>query len=279
MRNYQDILVEKREAIAIVTFDRPEQMNAFSWRMDSELKDAFARLDMDDEIRCIVVTGAGKAFCVGAELKATGSTFNPNNKEEAIEAMKEEDFMECHPIKVRKPIIAAINGHAVGVGLTMPLHYDIRIVAEEAKLGFPFVRRGIIPELGSHWILPRMIGMSKAVELLITGRIFSGVEAVEMGLASQAVPKEKVLEVAIALAEEIATNCAPVSVALTKSQLWAYLGNPNFVEAQAIEQDYFDWTRTQPDSVEGVKAFMEKRKPSWSSRASVDLPSDTPSLV
>ncbi|WP_077212418.1 enoyl-CoA hydratase-related protein [Bacillus dakarensis] len=278
MGNYKDIIVERRGGIAIVTLNRPQQMNAFTWRLHSELHDAFARLDLDDEIRCVVVTGAGKAFCVGAELNSSGSTFNPNKKDEALQSMHEENFKHCHPINVRKPIIAAINGHAVGVGITMPLQYDIRIVAEDAKLGFVFVRRGIIPELGSHWILPRMIGISKATELLLTGRLFSGKEAVDMGIASQAVPKEKVLETAISLAEEIAVNCAPVSVALTKRQLWAYLSQSNYVEAADTEQKYFDWTRTQPDSIEGVRAFMEKRQPAWSSKASIDLPSDIPSL-
>lgn len=276
MHHYQDIEVEKRGSIAIVHFNRPAQMNTYTAMLEAELRDSFMQLDRDDEVRCIIVTGKGKAFCAGADVEELGDSDLPATGELIA---REKGLKNCDPIHVRKPIIAAINGHAVGVGITMTLQFDIRIVAEDAKLGFVFPRRGIISELGSHWILPRMIGASKAAELLLTGRLFLGTEAVEMGLASQAVPKDQVLDTAIALAEDIAENCAPVSVALTKRLLWSFLGEPDYVKALDIENKYFDWTRTKSDAEEGVLSFFEKRKPSWKGRLSEDFPADMPSLV
>lgn len=275
MQNYQDIEVEKRGSIAIVSFNRPDHMNAYTSLLEAELRDSFMRLDMDDQVRCIIVTGKGKAFCVGAEVEDLRNLDEPSAEQVSLE----KGLINYQPFQVRKPIIAAINGHAVGIGITMTLQFDIRIVAEDAKLGFVFVRRGIISELGSHWILPRMIGVSKAAELLITGRMFSGTEAVAMGLASQAVPKDQVLDTAIALAEDIAVNCAPAPVALTKSLLWSFLGEPDYAKALDIENKYFEWTTTKIDSEEGVQSFLEKRKPLWSHKLSEDFPVEMPSLV
>jgi len=161
------------------------------------------------------------------------------------------------------PIIAAMNGSAVGVGITLPLQWDIRIVAREAKLGFVFNRRGVIPEANSLWIVPRLIGVSRAMELLLTGRLFTGEEAAEMGLASRAVEREQVLPTAIELADDIASNVAPASAAITKRLIYRFLGEPDRHAAQGVESQAFWWTGQESDSAEGVTAFLEKRTPSW----------------
>jgi enoyl-CoA hydratase/carnithine racemase len=279
MAAYQDIVVERRGPTALVTLNRPERMNAYTPRMGAELRDAFWHCDQDDDIRAIVVTGAGRAFCAGAELNREGTTFRPETRAARQAELASEAFRSCHPIAVRKPIIAAINGAAVGVGLTMPLQWDIRLVAEDAKLGFVFVRRGLVPELGSQWILPRLIGFSRAAELMLTGRLFTGQEAAAMGLASRALPAAEVLPAALDLAAEMARECAPVAVALVKRQLWAHLAQSSFAAADATEARWFAWSGAQPDATEGVRAFMEKRPPAWSGSPSRDLPPDVPSLL
>jgi len=167
----------------------------------------------------------------------------------------------------------------VGVGLTMPLQWDIRLAAEDAKLGFVFVRRGLVPELASQWLLPRLVGFSRAAELILTGRIFTGREAEAMGLVSRALPSAEVLPAALDLADEIARECAPVAVALAKRQLWAHLAEPSFKAAEATEARWFQWSGAQPDATEGVRAFMEKRTPAWSGSPTRDLPPDAPSLL
>jgi len=256
------------EGIALITLNRPEQGNAHTQQMREGLDRFFRQCNDDDAIRVVIVTGAGRAFCVGADLASGGSTFDVT-AEKGYEPRNEE---RCFGYQLKKPIIAAINGHAVGVGLTMPLNWDIIVVAEDAKLAFPFVRRGIAPELGSTWILPRLVGLSRALYLMLTGRIFSGAEAAAYGLALEALPADKVLPRALEIAREIRDNCAPVSVAMTKKLLWDHLWSTDFLAAAAIEDKSWQWAGKQPDAREGVTAFIEKRKPRWTMSPSADWP-------
>jgi enoyl-CoA hydratase/carnithine racemase len=256
------------EGIALFTLNRPDHGNAHTQQMREELDLLFRQCSDDDAVRVIVVTGAGRAFCVGADLASGSSTFDVASGEE--EGPHNE--LRCFGYQVKKPIIGAINGHAVGIGLTMPLNWDILIVAEDAKLAFPFVRRGIAPELGSTLLLPRLVGLSRAIELMLTGRIFSGAEAASYGLALEALPADNVLPRAVALAREIRDNCAPVSVAMTKKLIWDHLLSSDFIAAAAIEDRSWQWAGKRPDAREGVSAFLEKRKPRWTMSPVKDWP-------
>src|SRR5437660_4134974 len=196
---YETILLERRGGVAVVTLNRPERRNAYTPRMGAELHAAFAELDADDAVRAIVVTGAGRDFCVGADLERGGGTFS---RTENFEDPRWPAGTPQGPWDMATPVIAAINGSAVGVGLTLPMQWDIRIAAADAKLGFVFNRRGVIPEANSTWIVPRLVGVSRAMELLLTGRLFTGEEAAAIGLVSRAVERERVLPVALEIAEE-----------------------------------------------------------------------------
>ncbi|MCP4436502.1 MAG: hypothetical protein GY812_13535 [Actinomycetia bacterium] len=262
MTEHQTILYEVDGAVATVTLNRPEQMNAITWRMLRELEDAFARADGDDSVRAVVLTGAGKAFCAGADLEGGADTFGGSGGGSGGDSGGEPSAAPpgLEPWQCRKPVIAAINGHAIGGGLTYPLMCDIRIVAQEAKLGFVFVRRGLIPELGSHAILPSVIGLSNAADLMFSGRTIRGAEAAEIGLASSALPAHEVLPAALDKARDIAEHAAPAAVALSKELLWSRLG---VAEMQKAEEKRFFWAAKQPDAVEGVMSFVEKRRPEW----------------
>jgi enoyl-CoA hydratase/carnithine racemase len=257
---YETVLYDVADGVATVTLNRPERLNAWNRRLGAELNDAMAEADGDDGVRAVIVTGAGRAFCAGADL--SGGEFGGG----AAPSLR-----QCWPYEVRKPVIAAINGHAVGVGITYPLLCDVRIVAAEAKLQFAFVRRGAIPELASHAILPRVVGFSTAAELLLSGRMFSGTEAASMGLASQALPAGEVLAAARALAADIATNTAPVSVAVSKRLLWDAMDKSVGATLQA-ENSLFGRVTALEDAKEGIAAFVEKRSPAWTGRPSVDMP-------
>jgi enoyl-CoA hydratase/carnithine racemase len=258
--DYSEILYAvDDDGIALVTLNRPDKLNAHTPTMGIELNDAMAEADADDNVRVVVLTGAGRAFCAGADL-GEGDAFTRRRE-------LPKPLRTMYPMDVRKPVIAAINGHAVGVGLTYPLQADIRFVAEDAKLGFVFVRRGVIPELAAHAILPRLCGMAKAAELLLSGRIFSGAEAVDYGVATRALPRDDVLPAAMELARDIAHNAAPMSVALSKRLLWENLGI-DLDEFRKHEFKLFGWTATQPDALEGPTAFLQKRAPKWTGRVS-----------
>lgn len=272
MTDYETILVEVDDGVATVTLNRPDRLNAWTATMGWELRHALSTLDVDDDVRAIVVTGAGRAFCAGADLEAGGDTFTGGGPRQAPEHLRpptDRDYWE-----MPTPIIAAINGHAVGVGLTMPMQWDIRVVAEDAKLGFVFNRRGILPELASHWIVPRVVGLARGVDLLVTGRIFSGREAAAMGLAVEALPAVDVLERAREIARDIAENVAPVSAAISKRLVYAFAQMGDMSEAHRIESRLFAWVTSQPDAREGPVAFLEKRRPDWKLRKSTDLPTD-----
>lgn len=264
----QTLRIEIEDRVAIVTLARPERLNAYTVQMGIELFGALHRLDRDDGVRAVVVTGAGRAFCAGADLESGGATFA---RERAWQAAAELE-QKTRPWNMRTPILAAINGPAVGIGATLPLQWDIRLASDRAKIGFVFTRRGILPEAGSTWILPRLIGASKALELLLTGRVLTANEALEYGLVSRVVPHEQLLDVARALAREIADHTAPVSVAITKRLVWRQLMQNDPVAGKATEDALFDWIGRQPDAAEGVTSFLEKRSPRWTMSATRDLP-------
>ncbi|HKA05278.1 MAG TPA: enoyl-CoA hydratase-related protein [Acidimicrobiales bacterium] len=269
MADYRTLLVETEGGVALVTLNRPEARNALNSRMGYELGHAFATLEADDSVRVIVVTGAGSAFCAGADL-GTATPFGPGGDDGPIDGYPPISAMA--PWQLSTPIIAAINGAAVGVGITYPLQWDIRIANRDAKLGFVFTRRGLIPEGNSLWLLPRVVGTTAAMELLLTARIFTGAEAEEMGLVTKAVAADEVLPTAMALARDIADNTAPVSVAITKRLFYQYLETGDRAAARAEERELFTWTLQQPDAAEGIASFLEKRPPVWKMSKTADLP-------
>jgi enoyl-CoA hydratase/carnithine racemase len=258
--SYDTVLYDVRGGVATVTLNRPERLNAWNTLLGAELGDAMATADEDDDVRAVVVTGAGRAFCAGADL--SGGEFGGG----AAPTLR-----ACWPYQVRKPVIAAINGHAVGVGLTYPMTCDVRFVANDAKLAFAFVRRGAIPELASHVTVPRVAGFAVAAELLLSGRTILGAEAAELGLVSRALPQAEVLPAAVALASDIAANTAPVSVAVAKRLLWEGIGS-SVAEMSALENRLFPKVASLPDAREGIAAFVEKRPPAWSGKVSTDIP-------
>lgn len=277
MQDYKTLLVDVDRGVATVKINRPPR-NEYTGELGSELHQAFAAFETDDAVRAIVVTGQGDYFCAGAALggrrpRPEGETAGDSQGQQQ-EARARPDGPRVKPWEMATPIIAAINGPAVGVGMTLLTQWDIRIAAEDAKMGYVFIRRGWVAELGAHWILPRLVGASRAMELLLTGRIFTGREAAEMGLVSRALPKADVLPAALDMAHEIADNCPPVSVALTKRLVWQMLEENSHEVGQATDNRIFGWTTRQPDGREGVKAFLEKRPPNWSMSKTNDIPDD-----
>lgn len=265
MPDYEQVAYDVDGGVAVVTLDRPDKLNAMTAQMGAELGDAMAEADGDDDVRVVVLTGAGRAFCAGADLGGGESGFASGW------GGVEREYRQMMPMDVRKPVIAAINGHAVGVGITWPLQADIRYVADDAKLAFAFVRRGVVPELASHLILPRLCGMARAAELLLSGRTFSGTDAAEWGIANASMPAADVLAVAMDMARDIATNAAPVPVALSKSLLWEGVGF-ELAAWRAREGRLLNRATRHPDSREGTVAFLERRDPRWTGRVSEEVP-------
>jgi enoyl-CoA hydratase/carnithine racemase len=254
----ESVLYDVCGGVATVTLNRPEQLNAWNTLLGAELGDAMATADEDDSVRAVVVTGAGRAFCAGADL--SGGEFGGGSA---------PNLRHCWPYQARKPVIAAINGHAVG--LTYPMTCDVRYVAQDAKLAFAFVRRGAIPELASHAIVLRVAGFAVAAELLLSGRTFLGAEAAELGLVTKALPSAEVLPAALALAADIAANTAPVPVAVAKRLLWEGM-DKSVAEVSAIENRLFAKVTSLPDAREGIAAFVEKRAPARTGKVSTDIP-------
>ena len=269
-RAYEHILFAVEDGVATITLNRPERSNAFHFGLGAELGRAYAYCDEEDGIRAVILTGAGKAFCVGADMSGGEKTFDDvDGARRAAEPDSGGRLLTAW--QVRKPVVAAIHGHAVGVGLTLALQCDLRFVARDAKLAFSFVRRGIIPELGSHSILARVIGFSRAADLLLSGRTFRGEEAVALGLASEALASGEVVPRAREWARDVAVNAAPASVAIAKRLLWeGVTETPR--ETMAKERQLLAWVGKQPDAAEGVRSFLERRSPQWQLRASTDLP-------
>jgi len=264
--NYRDILFEVENGIAVLTLNRPDHMNAFSGAMGEELGHAYRACDADDDVRAVVVTGAGNAFCVGADMGAGDATFAAQEEKEFSAAGVDPPAWE-----VRKPVIAAVNGHAVGIGLTLALQCDLRILALEGKYGVLQVRRGVMPDAYSHWTLPRLVGIERAADLLLTGRKVDGEEAARIGIASRAMPAGEVLPAALEIARDIAQNTAPLSVAITKRLLWE---SPalDWREVGQRETELHHHLLGAPDAIEGVRAFLERRSPKFTGRVSRDWP-------
>ncbi len=263
---YDDIRFELEDGVAVVTLDRPEAMNSFSGRMGDELGDALARCDADDAVRAVVLTGAGRAFCAGADMSGGEETF-------AKQDASGFSATPVHPAPwdVRKPVIAAVNGHAVGLGLTLALQCDVRIVADEGKYGVLQVRRGVMPDACCHFTLPRIVGFERAAWLMLTGTRVKGAEAAAMGLALRSLPADEVLPAALEMARDVAVNTAPLSAAITKRLLWQ---SPNLSrdEVERFETELHHVLMGAPDAIEGGLAYVERRPPKWQGSVAKDWP-------
>lgn len=276
---YEHLLIGREGSVVTITLNRPDRMNAFNWRMGLEIRHAIHHADADDEVRAIVVTGAGKAFCAGQDLSSGTAAFRGGDVEDREERKRIAEALTIRGgpqyWEMNTPIIAAINGAAVGAGLTIPMQWDLRVVADDAKLGFVFNRRGVLPELNAMLLAPQMAGAPRALELLMTGRIFSGREAADWGLANYALPADQVLARAQEIARDIAVNAAPVSVALVKRLVYENLALGTSLSAlQKRNHELFGWVIRQPDAQEGPAAFIQKREPEWKLKKNADFPAE-----
>lgn len=271
---FETLRYEVAEGVATVTLNRPDRLNAVNPTVIRELVEAFDRADGDDGIRAVVVTGAGRAFCAGADLGGGGGTFagGPGRAESAQEHRDGGGLVTLRIFEMTKPVIAAINGPAVGFGITMTLAMDVRIASTAARIGFVFARRGVVPEACSTWFLPRLVGIAQAAEWAYTGRVFGAEEARAGGLVSQVVAPEALLPAARALALEIAQHTSAVSVALIRQMLWRMLGADHPREAHRIDSLGMWHTGRSADAHEGVTSFLEKRPPRFTGRPSKDMP-------
>jgi enoyl-CoA hydratase/carnithine racemase len=270
--SYETLLAELEEGILTVTLNRPERLNAFNATMRGDLLRLFDEVDANDEIRVVIVTGAGRGFCAGADLDEGGGTFDHSEDSAAAAHRDGGGLCTLRIYECTKPVIAAINGPAVGVGVTLTLAMDVRIASEKARFGFVFSRRGIVPEACSSWFLPRVVGISRAMEWVATGRVFGAQEAHEGGLVSKLVPADELLPAARALAAEIAQNTSAVSVALARQLMWRMLGADHPMEAHKLDSQGIHAMGRSPDAYEGVQSFLEKRPPRFSMKVSSDMP-------
>ena len=269
--SYETLLYEVSEHVATITFNRPEKMNTWNAQVASELSEAMLKANTDDEVRAIVLTGAGRAFCAGADLERGGDTFANRDESGGRQSDEGRNTRNVYPNEIDKPVIAAINGAAVGVGMTYPMLCDIRLASEGAKMGFVFTRRGMMPELAAHLIVQRVAGLSNAADILLSGRIFTSEEALEMGIVSKVFPKDQLLDAAHEIAKDYA-NTAPASVAITKHLFWQGLDSSPKKMMEA-EGPSFAWLGNQPDAKEGIMSFLEKRAPAWELSAQ-DVPDE-----
>ncbi|MBD5635160.1 MAG: crotonase/enoyl-CoA hydratase family protein [Candidatus Eremiobacteraeota bacterium] len=279
-RNFETLSYDVTDGIATIALDRPEKLNAFTSRMMLDLIAAFDVTDADDAVRAVIVTGTGRAFCAGADLGSGGATFDyAARKEAARDEMRVGDVYRDGGGRVTlrifdslKPVIAAINGPAVGIGATMLLPMDVRLAANTARIGFVFSRRGITPEAASSWFLPRLVGISTALEWCYSGRIFDAAEAKERGLVRSLYEPDQLLPAARQLALELTQNSAPVSIALTRQMMWKMQGADHPMVAHQIDSRSIQTRGASDDVREGVGAFLEKRAASFPNKVSTDLP-------
>jgi enoyl-CoA hydratase/carnithine racemase len=267
---YETVLLDLRDSVATITLNRPEKLNALNYQLVSDLDAALTQLEADDGVRVIIVTGAGRAFCAGADLTGV----SPGEASQMGSLLKRM----IRPWNMTKPVIAAINGPAVGGGITIPMMFDIRIAAESARMGFVFTRRAAVPELFSTFFLPRQIGLAKASDLLLSGRIFGAQEALQLGIVSQVWPDAELRQRVWAFAVDIAQNTAPISVAMTKRLIHLQLSEHSPERADDLEVKAMNYVRALPDISEGAKAFIEKRAPKWKGEPSRDMPDFLPPL-
>jgi enoyl-CoA hydratase/carnithine racemase len=272
--HFEEIRYELDGHVATITLDRPDRLNAFTGTMAGELIAAFDAADADDAVRAVIVTGAGRGFCAGADLGGGAGTFDWRERQEDGGRVPRDTGgrVSLRIFESTKPVIAAINGPAVGVGITMTLPMDVRLAAEGAKIGFVFASRGIVPEACSSWFLPRIVGISRAMEWVASGRVFRAEEALAAGLVRSVHPADDVLPAAKALADEIATSAAPVSVAVSRRLLWTMLGARHPMEAHRADSRALFSRGQSADAAEGVTSFLEKREPDFPDRVSHGLP-------
>jgi enoyl-CoA hydratase/carnithine racemase len=283
---YRQIDYSVDDRVLTITLDRPDQLNAFTPRMQVEMVDAFDRADADDDIRVIIVTGRGRGYCAGADLSGGAETFDADVQAERLGVTADQGGAVEEPRYPRdlgglltlrifestKPVIAAINGPAVGIGATMTLPMDIRLASESARFGFVFAARGIVPEAASSWFLPRVVGITQALAWVMTARVFPAGEALAAGLVRSVHPDDELMDAAREIAAEIVDRAAPVSVALSRQMLWRMLGADHPMEAHQIDSRGVFSTGRGADAREGVMAFIEKREANWSMRPSSDMP-------
>lgn len=277
MTDFTEISYEVRGSTAIVTLDRPDHLNAFTYTMLGELLEAFDRTDADDAVRAVVVTGRGRAFCAGADLSMGGETFDAaaqgvSTRESGAAPRDGGGLLVLRIFRSTKPVIGAINGSAVGVGISMTLPMDVRILADHAKVGFVFAGRGIAPDGAASWFLPRVVGISQALEWTLTARVFRADEALAGGLVKSVLPADQVLDAALALADEMAAGTAPVSAVVSRALLWRMLGESHPMAAHRVDSQAIYELGRGPDAVEGVMAFLQKRPAEWTMQPSTDLP-------
>ena len=272
--DYTTILYDLEDNVLLITLNRPEILNAFNRDMMAEMIDALNKADADDNVRAIIVTGAGRGFCAGADLSAGGNTFNAEARDDRENGLHRDGggrvtlrIFEC-----KKPIIAAINGAAVGIGATMTLPMDIRLCSTKAKFGFVFARRGIVPEACSSYFLPRVVGISQALEWCYSGRVFPGGEALAGGLVRSIHEPDDLLAAAKVIAREIADNTSAVSVTLIRQMLWKMLGADHPMEAHKIDSRGIYFAGKAADAKEGVESFLEKRTAKFPLKVSEDMP-------
>jgi len=282
--DYTQILCEQDGPVMVITLNRPDKLNAFTGVMGMEIADAFQRADADDSVRAVVMTGAGRAFCAGADVSAGAKSFDTTDPHGAgnfgqrlANGGRSTGVSFVHAIfNCRKPSIAAINGGCVGVGATMTLPMDVRICSSNAKIGFIFARRGLVPEAGSAWFLPQIVGLPQALRWSITGSTFGAEEALRGGLVEEVTSPEDLLARAKDIAIEMTAESAPVSVALTRQLLWRYATQPDPRHLLSIDGPMSMERGAHADVREGVQAFLDKRKPSFPGKVSQDMPSQYP---
>lgn len=272
---YEEIIYEVSEQIATITLNRPDKLNSFTNRMLKEIIAAFDESDADDNVRAVIVTGSGRAFCAGADLSGGGETFAKGGSDVKAKTGVMRDgggLVSLRIFESKKPVIGAINGAAVGVGVTMTLPMDIRLASTSSKFGFVFAKRGIVPEAASSWFLPRIVGISQATEWCFTGRMISADEALEGRLVRSVHAPEDLLPAARAIAREIAENTAPVSVALSRQMLWRMLGADHPMQAHRVDSRAINSRGASDDAREGVMSFLEKRPDAFPVKVSDGLP-------
>lgn len=275
--SYQQISYEVQDRIATITLNRPERLNAFTAGMMQEMVDALDRVSADDDVRAVIVTGAGRGFCAGADLSSGGGTFDHSGRVDEPAAHRDSGGVLTLAIfNCLKPVISACNGPAVGIGATMQCAMDVRLASENARFGFVFARRGIVPEAASSWFLPRIVGISKALEWCYSGKVFDASEALEGGFVRSLHAPDELLPAARALAREIADNTSSISVALIRHMMWRTLGAAHPMEAHRLDSQGIFHTGSSADAKEGVQSFLEKRPAAFPGRVSQDMPSFFP---
>ena len=278
MKNLETVRTEVRENSLIIFLSREERMNAFTLTMQQEIVKVLDDAEENDDIKAIIFTGDGKAYCAGADLSSGGDTFdNRKGRERTNDVVRDSGgLLTLRLFKCKKPLIAAVNGAAVGIGATMLLPMDTRICSDQARFGFVFAKRGIVPEAASSWFLPRLIGINKALELCYTGKVISAEEAKEIRLVSEILNQDKLIERALEIAKEFTAESSQISIALTRQMMWRMLGADDPMEAHKIDSRAVFELGQSGEAIEGVNSFLEKRPPTFPGKVSKDMPSFFP---